>query len=229
VGQHGGVSDDAAPARPAGKGAQKALATRTALVDLAAEMFAEQGYVQTSIRDIARRASVTSGAIYGHFRNKADLLVEAINTRTAEQLEAEAMGLGGDNDYIETLTRLARDHPRRRRLRALLLQGAAAAQTDAETRERLRAEQLAHLNVWLEGYERDRERLGIDPSVDLEVAVTFTWAVELGLGALEAIGIEPTSEEGWADVFNRLARSLQLPPDNQERPAPARRRFRKKA
>jgi AcrR family transcriptional regulator len=93
---------------PLGKGAAKALATRRVLVDLAADLFAEQGYLQTSIRDIARRGSMTTGAIYGHFRNKADLLAEAINTRTAEELESRTMGLGRDPDYIETLTRVAR-------------------------------------------------------------------------------------------------------------------------
>jgi len=207
------VIDEAARKRRPGKGAEKALATRAALVELAADLFAEQGYIQTSIRDIARRGEVTSGAIYGHFRNKADLLVAAINKRTAEELEARSMG-GAQPDYIEILTRNARAYPERRRLRALIVQGAAAAQTDDETRERLREEQLAHLDAWIEGYERDRERLGIDPSVDLRTAVTFTWAVEVGLGVLEGVGIEPRSRKAWADMMRRFARSLQLPPED---------------
>jgi AcrR family transcriptional regulator len=201
------------PVRPRGRGAERALATRAALVELATEMFAEKGYIQTSIRDIARSASMTSGAIYGHFRNKADLLVEAINERTAVELEAQSMGLDGENDYVETLTRLARDYPKRRRLRALILQGAAASLTDEETRARLREEQLSHLRVWIKGYEQERERLGIHPDVDLHSAVVYTWAVEVGLGVLEAIGIEPKSRKGWADIHNRMGRSLRLDPD----------------
>jgi AcrR family transcriptional regulator len=193
------------------RSAEEARATRAALIELAADLFAERGYVQTSIRDISRRASVTSGAIYGHFRNKAELLAEAINTRTAEELEAETMGVG-ETDYIETLTRQARRSRKRRRLRALIVQGAAAAQTDGETRALLREEQLAHISQWVAGYERNRERLGIDPSVDIETAVLYTWAVELGLGVLEGIGIEPRSAQRWADIQNRMARSLQLPP-----------------
>jgi AcrR family transcriptional regulator len=202
-----------APAPPTfGPTTAKARATRAALIQVAAELFAEKGYVQTSIRDITRRGGVTSGALYGHFRNKADLLAEAINQRTAEELESESMDLGEEHDYIETLTRLAQDFPRRRRLRALIVQGAAAAQTDAETRSQLRDDQLSHLKVWLTGYEREREKLGIHPTVDMEAALLYTWAVELGLGVLEGIGIEPRSRKGWADVQNRLARSLQLPP-----------------
>ena len=103
-----------------------------ALVDLAADLFAEQGYLQSSIRDVARRGSVTTGAIYGHFRNKADLLVEAINTRTAVELEAQSIGLSKESDHIEILTRQAKAFPKRRALRALIVQGAAAAHTDPE-------------------------------------------------------------------------------------------------
>lgn len=191
----------------------RAVATRAALVELAAELFAEHGYVQTSIRDIARRGGLTSGAIYGHFRNKADLLAEAINDRTARELEARTLGVSGVIDHVETLTRLAREYPKRRRLRALIVQGAAAAQTDEETRTRLRDEQQSHLRAWLKGYEEARESLGIDASVDLQAFVVYTWAAEVGLGVLEAVGIEPKSRRGWADVQNRLARSLRLPAD----------------
>jgi TetR/AcrR family acrAB operon transcriptional repressor len=199
--------------RPLGPGAAKALATRNALVEVAAELFAEQGYVQTSIRDIARRGRVTSGAIYGHFRNKADLLVAAINQRTAAELEARSRQIAGEPDYVGTLTRLSADYPKRHRLRALIVQGAAAAQTDDETRKQLRDEQLAHLDAWIAGYERDRDTMGIDPSVDLRTAVIYTWAVELGLGVLEGVGIEPRSRRAWADMANRFARSLQLASD----------------
>jgi TetR/AcrR family acrAB operon transcriptional repressor len=212
------------PARARGRrSAEEARATRASLVELAGELFAEHGYLQTSIRDIARCASVTSGAIYGHFRNKAELLAEVINTRTSEQLEADTMGSPDEVDHIETLTRHARRAPTRRQLRALIVQGAAAAQTDQETRDQLRAEQLAHINAWIEGYERDRERLGIDPGVDIPTAVLYTWAVELGLGVLEGIGIEPRSTRAWADIQNRMARSLQLPPDDVKRTRPRRR------
>lgn len=195
-------------------------ANRAALIDLAAALFAERGYVQTSVRDISRRAELTTGAIYGQFRNKAELLAEAISAETEAQLEAQTIDAGEELDHVETLTRVAGEFARRRRLRALSVQGAAAAQTDPETRERLREEQVSHINGWLEAYERERDRLGIDASVDLEAFVLHTWAVELGLGVLESFGIAPRSAAAWADVHNRLARSVQLPPDETTRRAP---------
>jgi AcrR family transcriptional regulator len=188
-----------------------AVATREALVDWAARLFAEVGYLQTSIRDLAHRSEVTTGAVYGHFRNKADLLAAAVNREMAVDLEGRAMTGGGDADHVEVSSRLAREWPKRRRLRALILQGAAAAPTDPETREQLRQEQLAHIEAWVKDYERERGRLDIDPTVDLRTAVLFQWAAELGLGVLEAIGIEPRSRAAWADVSNRYARSWHLP------------------
>ena len=212
------MTEPATQTAPLGKGAAKAQATRTMLVDLAAELFAEHGYMQTSIRDVARRGSLTTGAIYGHFRNKADLLVEAIHNRTAEELEAQATRFGDRPDYVETLTRTARDFPKRRQLRALLVQGAAAAHTDEVTRQRLREEQLAHISSWIEGYRRVRGRQGIHPDVDIEAMVLYTWAAELGLGVLEAIGIGPKSPKAWAEVHNRMARGMRLGPDEEDRP-----------
>lgn len=209
-----GSTQARAPRRTRGRrSAAEARETRATLLRAACELFAERGYLQTSIRDIGRRAAVTSGAIYGHFRSKAELLAEVIHSKTADELEADTLGSSQPTDHVETLTEKARTAPSRRELRALILQGAAAAQTDDETRARLREEQLAHITLWVEAYERNRERLGIHPSVDIEAAVLYTWAVELGLGVLEGVGIEPPSIAAWADIQNRLARALRLEPE----------------
>src|SRR5690606_16767669 len=125
-------------------------------VSLAADLFATRGYLQTSIRDIAREADLTTGAIYGHFRNKADLLAEAISSRTESDLESLSTTgpppPPGVPLHVATLRRLTSRYAERRQLRALILQGAAAALTDDETRERLRDEQLRHLQPWIDAY-----------------------------------------------------------------------------
>ncbi len=51
----------------------EAEATRAALLDAAECVFMEHGVANTSLEEIARRAGVTRGAIYWHFRNKVDL------------------------------------------------------------------------------------------------------------------------------------------------------------
>lgn len=214
------MSDASVPERRPRRETAKARATRESLIELAARMFADQGYSDTSIRDISQAGSVTSGAIYGHFRNKAELLAAAISSRTALDLEARSPLAGEEADYIETLTRLALEYAHRRQMRTLIVQGAAAALTDDETRTQLREEQLSHLRVWLKQYEEHRNRMGIDANIDMETALLYTWAVELGLGVLECLGIEPRSARSWSEVQNRLARGLQLPPDDQKRRRP---------
>lgn len=202
-------------ASPVGRTARptdKAQATRRALIGLAAELFANRGYAQTSIRDVARQASMTTGAIYGHFRNKADLLAAAIELRTATDLEAQTFPKGPGPVHIDSLRKVAATYPKRRQLRALIVEGAAASHTDAETRDHVRDEQRAHLDAWIAGYEAHREQLGIDPSVDIHDAVLHTWAVEVGLGVLEAFGIEPRSKKSWGDLAARFGQSLLLAP-----------------
>lgn len=175
-------------------------------------MFATNGYLHTSIRDIAREASLTTGAIYGHFRNKAELLAEAISARTETELESIPATSQQHPQHIDVLRRAAFRYGERRQLRSLILQGAAAAITDEETKDRLRAEQLEHLGDWIDRYEMNREALEIDDSVDIRDAVLFTWAAEVGLGILESLDITPRSKKSWADMAARFGRSLALPP-----------------
>jgi TetR/AcrR family transcriptional regulator, acrAB operon repressor len=52
---------------------EDALATRNALLDAAERVFLHQGVAGTSLNDIAQAAGTTRGAIYWHFRDKADL------------------------------------------------------------------------------------------------------------------------------------------------------------
>jgi TetR/AcrR family acrAB operon transcriptional repressor len=52
---------------------QDAEATRNQLLDAAETVFNEKGVARTSLADIATTAGVTRGAIYWHFKNKADL------------------------------------------------------------------------------------------------------------------------------------------------------------
>ncbi|MEU1123923.1 helix-turn-helix domain-containing protein [Streptomyces sp. NPDC005899] len=48
--------------------------TRQRIQDVALELFAEQGYEKTSLREIAEQLDVTKAALYYHFRTKEDIL-----------------------------------------------------------------------------------------------------------------------------------------------------------
>src|SRR5215468_9641721 len=55
--------------------------SRKQLMSAAIDCFARYGYQGTSIDRIARDAGVTKGAVYYHFRDKEDLLFEAVRDR----------------------------------------------------------------------------------------------------------------------------------------------------
>ena len=52
---------------------EEALATRNRLLDAAELLFQAQGVSQTTLQQIAQQAGATRGAIYWHFKDKADL------------------------------------------------------------------------------------------------------------------------------------------------------------
>src|SRR6201997_4780182 len=48
--------------------------TRERIQAVALELFAEQGYEKTSLREIAERLGVTKAALYYHFKSKEDIV-----------------------------------------------------------------------------------------------------------------------------------------------------------
>ncbi|WP_141397381.1 TetR family transcriptional regulator, partial [Polaromonas sp. AER18D-145] len=76
---------------------EDALATRHKLLDAAEHLFQAQGVSRTSLQDIARRAGATRGAVYWHFKDKADLfnaMMERV-TLPLEKTFQDQLGLEG--------------------------------------------------------------------------------------------------------------------------------------
>lgn len=70
-----------------------ALATRNSLLDAAEELFQQRGVSRTSLNDIALAAGTTRGAIYWHFKDKADLfnaMMERVTLPLEESLQCAA-------------------------------------------------------------------------------------------------------------------------------------------
>ncbi|MGR4884282.1 TetR/AcrR family transcriptional regulator [Streptomyces sp. LARHCF249] len=66
--------------------------TRQRIQDVALELFVEQGYEKTSLREIAERLEVTKAALYYHFKTKEDIIVSVFQdlTRPIDELIAWA-------------------------------------------------------------------------------------------------------------------------------------------
>src|SRR6478609_9641552 len=57
---------------------------RAQLLDAAARVFAEKGYFGARVVDIVRAAGLSSGAVYGRFDSKDELLMEAVLSRVGK-------------------------------------------------------------------------------------------------------------------------------------------------
>src|SRR5437868_15062008 len=49
--------------------------TRAALLEAARALIREKGYERTTMEEVARRAGMTTGAIYGNFKNRDELFI----------------------------------------------------------------------------------------------------------------------------------------------------------
>jgi len=83
--EHGTAQDGR---RPANEGADSRGGSerRAALVQLAADMFAERGFKATTVRDIAQAAGMLSGSLYHHFDSKESIMDELLRSYIDELL-----------------------------------------------------------------------------------------------------------------------------------------------
>ncbi|MDD4616667.1 MAG: TetR family transcriptional regulator [Alphaproteobacteria bacterium] len=103
--------------------------TRKAIIDAAEQVFFAQGVSRSSLEQVARAAKVTRGAVYWHFKNKAELC-DAMLKRIflpqedmLEKLAAESESPLEDlrSASIHALEMIARDKRRRRVVTILYL------------------------------------------------------------------------------------------------------------
>src|SRR5918994_1231725 len=165
---------------------------REKLIAAAAEVFAEKGYEGAGVAEIARRAGYTTGAIYGRFTGKAELLLAAIEARSnseLDQLFAEHRFDGKVTDILTTVgSHLVTDPDDENG--ALLLEAFVAARRDPEVRRLmqgaldLRGDRLADLVA-------EAQATGaIDPQLDAEAVVRFCHAVGFGFLLFRAIDMD---------------------------------------
>ena len=76
--------------------------TRHDILKAALILFDEQGYVQTSLSDIARKAEVTRGAIYWHFDNKEQIVAALVQAQFDDLMRQNAAAISAP-DIWQTL------------------------------------------------------------------------------------------------------------------------------
>ena len=117
---------------PAAKATPKAEETGLRILESALELFRQDGFDAATMRDIAEKAGVATGAAYYYYPSKEAIVMDFYNRACAEmrpQIEAALEQAKGLEGRLRALIRVKLNHfaPNRTVLRALLRNGADPA------------------------------------------------------------------------------------------------------
>ena len=84
--------------------------TKELLLRVAVNLFSQKGYLDTSIRDIATEAGISSSIIYHYFKNKEEMLFEVIKSATQDLIQSLRKTEERIKDPEESLREMLRAH-----------------------------------------------------------------------------------------------------------------------
>lgn len=184
--------------------------TRDRLIEAAAAVFAEKGYDGAGVQEIARRAGFTTGAIYGRFRGKAELLFAAIESRTTNELEQLFAENRFETNVADVLTTVGAhlvtdpfDEGQ-----ALLLEAFVAARRDEEVAELMRGLISDRAATFSELVEEAKRNSLVKDELDTAAIVRFCHAVGFGFLVFGALDLQQPAPEPWEKLIDQLVRSL---------------------
>lgn len=187
------------------------------LLHAAAEVFAEKGYEKAGVAEIARRAGVTTGAIYSRYGGKAELLLEAVDHHVPDSLDNVLNGVSASAGRLPATKVLSTlgDH-----LlddldggHGLFLEAMVAARRDPELADRLR-ERVADEDRRLGKLVDEGTSDGLlDPDLDELAVVRLAHAIGYGMLLTRSMGLDLPEPEHWHAVIDRVLAGLALPAD----------------
>lgn len=184
--------------------------TRARLIKAATRVFAERGFEGARIADIAREAGLSSGAIYAHYGSKAELLLEAIRSHGADELNQLLDG----NDLLpfpDVLIALGSGLERRTRADgSLLAEAIVAARRDPELAAIL-ADHVGQREAFFATMTRHSQRRGdLDAAVSPDAVARLCFMIALGSLVLRALDLPRTDPGDWSALLNRIVDSFRL-------------------
>ena len=180
------------------------------LLQAAIEVFAERGIEKAGVATIARRAGVTTGAIYSRWEGKQELLLDALDVVLVQQV-ADLWAAGPDASAADVLESLgAHLLEREPASDALLLEAMVTARRDPDFRELFNArvrDEEGHLALLI---DNDKQAGTVDPNLSTAAIVTLCQAISFGFVVMGAIEKPTAPADEWNTVINRLI-SAALP------------------
>jgi AcrR family transcriptional regulator len=199
--------DDRLPGQPT---------TRDRILEAAADLFAERGFASASMSAIAEQADLTTGALYGHFEGKAELLL-AVVERALRELPMTKLLEVPDRPVpdLAFLPRMASEYaaPQLGRLRRLAVEVNTAAGRDKRV-----AELVTDSNLRVARAVRAVLDQALGPGApssdkDRDYAARMLLVVVMGLQHLDTLDSTLIGDPDWVRYLEAgVARLLELPP-----------------
>ncbi len=161
----------------------KAEDTRRRILQAALELFQERGFAETTMRDIAKRASVAVGAAYYYFESKEKLVLDfyaQVQTDMQEASRESLSGLPGLRERLKAAIELKFDRlrPYRKVLGALFRNAADPASPISPFGEETRKIREESIQIFREALEGSDVRLPADLREHLP---SLLWLYHMGL------------------------------------------------
>jgi AcrR family transcriptional regulator len=171
--------------------------TRERILSAAAQLFAEYGFAGASMPAIAAQSGITAGAIYRHFKSKAELLLEVVKRALKALPFSFERSSGADDAALlpEFAARLT--DPALTLLRQLSVEVHAAARRDPEVRKLLAAYNemaLRKIRTLLEVEEQTKPRDTLwAPEYTARALTVFL----MGLNHLDTLHPQLVGDQAW--------------------------------
>jgi AcrR family transcriptional regulator len=178
---------------------------RAQLLDAAARVFAEKGYFGARVIDIVRAAGLSSGAVYGRFDSKDELLMEAVLRRVDEH----AVGLRFQGKTVGAIVLdTSRSDGELDDAEATQLEAFVAARREPKVAEAIALARARWRATIGEALIQQAVAEGAAPDADFDSIIYFFEALNLGLLVQRGAGQLPPDPGAWTRYLARVVRSM---------------------
>jgi AcrR family transcriptional regulator len=195
--------------------------TRQELLRAANRLFVRNGFVATSLADIAEEAGLTKGAVYSNFESKEDLFLALLEETGGDTRKRWAVredlapsdlsSAAGDTPAARARAwgeHLAENQPNRRNVALFLEMNAFALRND-----RTRAKVAEHNREFFVELGTHLAELFDAPDADAEVLGLFAQSLYAGLQMHGAFAADPIDHDVFARTYELLAALAQSSTD----------------
>lgn len=185
---------------------------RVQLLDAAAQVFASKGYYGTKIMDIVKAAGLSSGAVYGRFASKDELLMEAI----LRKVETIPIGRWFEGTTVEQgLVDISRAAGALDDVEAMQLEAYIAARRQTNIADAITENRRRWRTTIVEPLiQRVIEEGSASPDADFESILYFIETLQLGLLVQRGAAQTVPDPDAWRRFVDQLLRAIGRPPRN---------------